>query len=687
MNAELVTARHLARKAVIYIRQSSPHQVLANQESLRLQYALRQRACELGWHEATIEVIDADLGLSGAAAEHRRGFKELIARVTLGEVGIVLSSEVTRLARNCSDWYPLLDLCGYRACLIADRDGVYDPGSLNGRLLLGLKGTMSAVELHLLRGRLTAGLLSKAARGELGLALPAGLERDADGRVTKDPDREVQDRIALVFTTFLEQGSVSRVMKSFKSRQLTVPRRGRFGEVAWRAPTTGMLGGILKNPAYAGAFVYGRTRSCHRHYANGKLVTTRCPRSEWQIVVQGKYPAYLDWDSFERIQAMLRDNYAEYVRNKTRGVPRDGAALLQGIVWCGQCGHKMVVQYKAGNRYVCNHLHATRGEPVCQHLPADPIDAEVVAAFFAAVTPAELEAWAQAHDARRQAEAALDRAGRLQVERLRYQAALAERQFHRIDPDNRLVAAELERRWELALRELRQAEDALARHRAARAKPEALSAEDRARFLTLGPQLPALWRQLDMTRERKKALLRSLIDKVVLRRMAADRISIRIVWRGGEISALEIEVAVYTHRVLARGVEMEARLLALARQGVDDATIAAQLTREGYRSARCDHVSADTVRHVRHQHRVLRDWRRAHPRHVPGWLTMAELARRLRVSRDWLERRIRNGTIAIAHDAASGRLLFPDTDVTLAHFQELKAGLVDHLDYLPSTAQ
>ena len=687
MNAELVTARHLARKAVIYIRQSSPHQVLANQESLRLQYALRQRACELGWHEATIEVIDADLGLSGAAAEHRRGFKELIARVTLGEVGIVLSSEVTRLARNCSDWYPLLDLCGYRACLIADRDGVYDPGSLNGRLLLGLKGTMSEVELHLLRGRLTAGLLSKAARGELGLALPAGLERDADGRVTKDPDREVQDRIALVFTTFLEQGSVSRVMKSFKSRQLTVPRRGRFGEVAWRAPTTGMLGGILKNPAYAGAFVYGRTRSCHRHYANGKLVTTRCPRSEWQIVVQGKYPAYLDWDSFERIQAMLRDNYAEYVRNKTRGVPRDGAALLQGIVWCGQCGHKMVVQYKAGNRYVCNHLHATRGEPVCQHLPADPIDAEVVAAFFAAVTPAELEAWAQAHDARRQAEAALDRAGRLQVERLRYQAALAERQFHRIDPDNRLVAAELERRWELALRELRQAEDALARHRAARAKPEALSAEDRARFLTLGPQLPALWRQPDMTRERKKALLRSLIDKVVLRRMAADRISIRIVWRGGEISGLEIEVAVYTHRVLARGVEMEARLLALARQGADDATIAAQLTREGYRSARCDHVSADTVRHIRHQHRVLRDWRRAHPRHVPGWLTMAELARRLRVSRDWLERRIRNGTIAIARDAASGRLLFSDTDVTLAHFQELKAGLVDHLDYLPSTAQ
>src|SRR6187397_998693 len=207
MSAELVTARHLGRKAVIYVRQSSPHQVLTNQESLRLQYALRQRARELGWQEASIEVIDADLGLSGAAAAHRRGFKELIARVTLGEVGIVLSSEVTRLARNCSDWYPLLDLCGYRQCLIGDRDGVYDPGSANGRLLLGLKGAISEVELHTLRSRLTAGLLSKAERGDSALALPAGLARDAQGTVTKDPDRAVQGCVELVFSSFLEQRS------------------------------------------------------------------------------------------------------------------------------------------------------------------------------------------------------------------------------------------------------------------------------------------------------------------------------------------------------------------------------------------------------------------------------------------------------------------------------------------------
>src|SRR3954454_20988338 len=687
MISELVTARHLSRKAVVYIRQSHPHQVLSNQESLRLQYALCQRACDLGWQEADVEVVDADLGLSGAAADHRRGFKDLIARVTLGEIGIILSYDVTRLARNCSDWYPLLDLCGYRQCLIADRDGVYDPGSANGRLLLGLKGPISEVELHTMRGRLTAGLLSKAERGELALHLPAGLTRDAGGAVVKDPDREVQDRITLVFTSFLEQGSVGKVMRTFTARGLSVPRGNRFGEATWRPATLDRITRILRNPAYAGAFVYGRTRSCHALYPNGRLITTRCPMTEWKIVVKDRYPAYIDWESFERIQAMLCDNYAEYHRKMTRGAPREGAALLQGIVWCGQCGRKMTVQYKGRNGYNCRSLHHEHGAPVCQQLPADPIDTRVVAAFFAAVTPAELEAWRRAHDARCQADEALDRAEAQQVERLRYQAMLAERQFNKVDPDNRLVASELEHRWEVALRELRQAEDLLARHRGARAAPEMPSAEDRESFLALAPRLPALWQHPDMTRERKKLLLRSLIDKVVLRRLAADRISVRIVWRGGEISDLEVEAAVHTHRSLTRGAEMEARLLDLARQGLDDETIAARLTSEGYRSARCTHVPVETVRHIRQHHRVLRNKRQPHPRHIPGWLTMAELARRLQVSRDWIERRIRTGTISIVRNAATHRLLFPDTDDTLVGFTELKAGAVDRIDCTQQTNQ
>ena len=361
MISELVTARHLGRKAVIYVRQSHPHQVLTNQESLRLQYALRQRARDLGWQEADIEVVDADLGLSGAAAEHRRGFKDLIARVTLGEVGIILSYDVTRLARNCSDWYPLLDLCGYRQCLIADRDGVYDPGSANGRLLLGLKGTISEVELHTMRGRLTAGLLSKAERGELALALPAGLTRDAGGRGQGSrPGGAGPDRPGL--HQLPGAGLGGKVMREpSPARELAVPRRDRFGEAVWRPPTLGRDRRHPEEPRLRRRLRLWPDPLLPPAYANGKLCSAALPMAEWKIVVKDKYPAYIDWESFERIQAMLRDNHAEYDRNKTRGVPRDGAALLQGIVWCGQCGHKMAVQYKGSNRYVCNLPAAPAG--------------------------------------------------------------------------------------------------------------------------------------------------------------------------------------------------------------------------------------------------------------------------------------------------------------------------------------
>lgn len=679
MTSDLVKAHHLCRKAAIYIRQSSPHQVLTNQESLRLQYALRQRAVNFGWDEGSVEVIDADLGQSGSSIINRTGFKDVIARVTLGEVGIILSYEVTRLARNCSDWYPLLDLCGYRQCLIADRDGVYDPGSANGRLLLGLKGTISEVELHTMRGRLSAGLLNKAERGELALLLPAGLERTNNNVVMKDPSLEVQGRIAMVFSLFLELGSVGKVVRSFRARGLTLPRRNRFGDIAWRAPTASMLSDVLKNPAYAGAFVYGRTRSRHATYPNGKLMTARCPMTEWKVVVKSRYPAFIDWDEFERIQAMLSDNYAEYRRNQTRGAPRDGAAALQGIVWCGCCGRKMAVQYKDSNRYVCNSAASHGGGSLCQHLPADPIDARVVAAFFAAVGPAELESWTRAREARKQANADLDRAEAQQIERLRYQCLLAERQYNRVDPDNRLIAAELERRWEMALRELRQAEDALAQHRAASAPPEHLTAEEREAFLTTGAQLPELWQRPDMPWAQKKALLRCLIDKVVLQRVVRDRITVRIVWKGGEVTELEVEPKVHTLSALSRGSEMEAQLLKWAREGVADAEIADRLTKDGHRSARCSYVPVTTVRVVRQRHRILRQ---ATPKRIfrpTGWLTVTELADLLQVARCWIDRRIRNGTIAITRDFIDKRFLFPNTEETLAGMQELKAGKSHHI--------
>jgi DNA invertase Pin-like site-specific DNA recombinase len=682
MRSELITDRHLARCAVIYVRQSSPHQVLTNQESLRLQYDLRQRALSLGWRDEDVEVIDADLGLSGAAATHREGFKDLIARVTLGQVGVVLSSEVTRLTRNCSDWYPLLDLCGYRDCLIADRDGVYDPGTANGRLLLGLKGTISEVELHTIRARLTAGLLNKAARGELALILPAGLVREAGGVVVKTPDREVQARFDLIFATFLRVRSASKVLRALNERGLSIPRRGRFGDTIWRSPTVPAILTVLKNPAYAGAFVYGRSGSV-RTALTARAARRKLPREQWRVVVRDKYPAYVSWETFEKIQDMLRDNHAEYSRNKTRGVPREGAALLHGIVYCGACGHKMLVQYKTGTRYICNHLRQQYGVPVCQYVPADPVDAEAVAAFFKALAPAELDVFAQAMAVRRAADEAALKAQAQQVERLRYRAALAERQFDQVDPDNRLVAAELERRWEETLRDLRQAEASLAaaREDAGRVVPFVLGPDLQAAFAEVGRRLPDLWNQPALTTARKKALLRCLIDKVVIHRAARDTVAMRIVWRGGATSEAMVPVTVGSLADLSRSREMEADIIARARAGEPDQAIAAALTAAGHRSPLRNAVLRSTVQAIRLRHRILNKASQSHQRRIPGYLTVSQLAVRLGVGKQWIYDRIHNGTIGIAVDPQTGLYLFPDVPRTLSTFRKLKAGKLERLTF------
>jgi len=671
-SSELVTPRHLRGKALIYIRQSTPQQVLSNQESLRLQYALEQRALGLGWRPDDIEIIDADLGLTAAAASHRPGFQDLVAQVTLGQVGIVLSFDVTRLARNCSDWYPLLDLCGYKGCLIADRDGVYDPASPNGRLLLGLKGQLSEFELHTIRARLTAGLLNKAERGELALQLPVGLVRAADGAVAKDPNREVQDRIALVFATFQRLRSASKVLQFLTGQGLALPRRDRFGDVVWRPPTVAAILAMLKNPAYAGAFVYGRTRSAPRGLASGKSTQQRLPMDQWKIRVNDVYPAYVGWDGFVRIQAMLQDNYAEYDRNKTRGVPRAGAALLHGVVYCGECGHKLLVQYKGGTRYLCNYLRQQYGVPVCQNLPADPIDAWVVAAFFAALSPVELDAYTRAVAAAQETAAQLEHARQQQHERLRYQTALAERQFSRVDPDNRLVAAELEERWETALRALKAAEEAAAQPPVAAALV-ALPDELREAFTDIGRHLPRLWGQGVLTQPQKKALLRCLIDKVVLHRVARDRVQVRIVWHGGATTTREIPVPVGALADLTGAAEMERLILERSTSGMTDEAIAAQLTQEGYRSPQRAVVVPSTVRTIRLRHRLLHQRSQSHPRQVAGALTVAQLARRLDVTPHWLYDRIHNRTIAVAKDPATGLYLFPDTPATLERLSALKA--------------
>jgi DNA invertase Pin-like site-specific DNA recombinase len=678
--SELITPFHLGRQALIYIRQSTPNQVLTNQESRRLQYDLRQRALECGWPAEAIVIIDTDQSRTAQTTQGRHGFQELIARVTLDQVGIIFSYDVTRLSRNCTDWYQVLDLCGFRRCLIGDRDGIYDPATINGRLLLGLKGQISELELHTIKARLTAGLLNKARRGELALTLPVGLTRDALGRVVKRPDREVQDRLDLVFATFLRVRSLAAVVRAFNDQEMFVPRRDSFGDVVWRRPTVSNIGAILKNPAYAGSFVYGRTRT-ERTGPDHTPVQKPLPASEWRIHIRDVYPPYIDWAAYEKIQVMIRDNHSEYDRNKTRGVPRPGKALLHGLVHCGECGHKMVVQYKGGTQYLCNSLRQQTQVPVCQRIPGDPIDDHVVRLFFEALAPAELDVYDRVMASLSEDREQVHRARRQQLERLRYQARLAERQYQKADPDNRLVAAELERRWESALQELKQAEEAWDREQNEQATISQLDPEARRALTEAGRQLPEWWRADRFSREQKKALLRCLIDKVVVHRTAPDSVHCRVVWRGGETTDADVAVTVGSWSRLAAGRVIEESILRLARQGKSDEEIARYLTQQGHHSPRHATVLCSSVKIVRLRHGLYRDRRQSHPRQIPGFLTVPQLTTKLGLERSWIYDRIHNGTIQVALDAERKLYLFPDTPETLARFRRLRAGKLNSLRF------
>jgi DNA invertase Pin-like site-specific DNA recombinase len=679
--SELVSSAHLQRKALIYIRQSTPHQVLSNQESLRLQYALQQRAVDLGWRQEDIEVIDADLGMTGASASHRLGFQGLVARVTLGQVGIILSVDVTRLSRNCSDWYPLLDVCGYRGCLIADRDGIYDPGSANGRLLLGLKGQLSELELHTIKARMTAGLLNKAQRGELALSLPIGLVRNAIGKVHKDPNREVQDRLALIFTTFLRARSASKVLQFLNTHDLCLPRRDRFGDVVWKKPTVAAILQILKNPAYAGAFVYGKTRSVRKDPTSPHTQEVRLPMAEWKIRINDIYPAYITWDTFEQIQQMLVENYAAYDRNKSRGVPRDGAALLHGMVYCGECGHKMVVQYKNGTRYLCNYLRQQYHVPVCQYIHADPVDEKIVEAFFQALSPVELDVYAAAVATQQATAQNVTHAHHQHLERLRYEATLAGRQFNHVDPDNRLVAAELEKRWEGALADLKQAEETEATRIISPPSLLALSSELQTAFRAIGQHLPALWQQGLVSQRHKKALLRALIDKVVVHRFARDQMQARIVWKGGETTTFVIPVPIGTFKDLAGAEDMERLILERSAAGILDEEIAQELTDLGYRSPMGLVVLPSTVKGIRLKQGIFHKRSQSHPRRIKGMLTISQIAPALDIDPHWIYDRIHNGTIQVDKDPTTRLFLFPDSPTTLEQFRQLRSGTFQHLRF------
>jgi DNA invertase Pin-like site-specific DNA recombinase len=678
-NSDLIQPHHRQRRAVVYVRQSSPSQVINHQESTRLQYALRSRAVERGWHERDVVVIDRDLGISGSTAAERPGFQELVALVSLGQVGIVFAYDVTRLARNCTDWYQLLDLCGLRQCLVGDQDGVYDPATPNGRLILGLKGLIAELELHTIRVRLMAGLIGKAERGELPVRLPTGLVRLESGQVVKEPNREVQDRIELILQTLLEKKSLSKVVRHLHERCLKIPRRDQCGDIHWQQPTVCAVRRVATNPAYAGAYVWGRTREV-KSKNTGRKVQTRLPQPQWRVCLRGKYPAYISWDDFEKIQAMLKDNYAEYRRQQTRGLAREGKALLQGIAYCGECGHKLVVKYKQRAYYVCNYFETQAGEPACQQLPANLLDAQVVRWFFEALSVAQIDLSARVLADADRTRAQVLAARRQEVERLCYQANLADRQFHRADPDNRLVTAELERRWEEALRTCREAEERLGEEEA-HAPCLAVPADLLEQLKNLGPHLPELWECKLLKTSQKKSLLRALIDKVVLQRVATDKVRVRVVWRGGQTTAAEVRVSVSSFTRLSDLKELKETALRLAREGQSDEQIAAALTAKGHRAPDGGPIRASSVRKLRFANRVLHFPQKSHAPRKAGYLTLSQLAEKLPAQTSRLYYYIQEGKLAVKKDAALNCYLFPDKLSTVRQVGQLLAGQIARLAF------
>ena len=479
-----VTTSHLSRNAYLYVRQSTLRQVLENTESTHRQYALRERAVALGWSSDRIIVIDTDLGQSGASAADREGFQRLVTEVGMGRAGIVLGLEVSRLARNSTDWHRLLEICALAGTLILDEDGVYDPGHFNDRLLLGLKGTMSEAELHVLRARLRGGILNKARRGELQWRLPVGFAYDTQGRVVLDPDVRVQQSVRLLFDTFERTGSAWATVKAFRQQEIAFPRHmihGRRGaEIVWRPLDHYLVLHVLHNPRYAGAFVFGRHRT--RKLPDGRATYETLPQDQWAVCLKGSHPGYVTWEQFEANQRRLRELRQARAEERANSVPREGNALVQGIVICGRCGQRMTIRYNESRgalspRYICAIETVKQGLPVCQNIPGASIDAAVGALVLEAISPLTLDTALAVHD---ELQARLDQADRLRrqhVERRRYEAEIARRRFLQVDPDNRLVASSLEADWNDKLRDLRGAEEEYERHQ--RLDRAVLSAEQR----------------------------------------------------------------------------------------------------------------------------------------------------------------------------------------------------------------
>jgi len=538
-----VTQDHLARDAYLYIRQSSTHQVIEHAESAKRQLALKQRAIELGWREDQIVVIDSDQGQSGVSADDREGFQKMVAEVGLGHVGIVLGLEASRLARSSADWHRLLEICALRGTLILDEDGVYDPGNFNDRLLLGLKGTMSEAELHVLQTRLRGAILSKAHRGELKTRLPVGLVYDPVGRVVLDPHQEVQAVLRRFFETFERTGSAVATVKEFAREGIRFPcpiRSGAHrGELAWEPLQHRRALQVLHNPRYAGAYCYGRTRE--RRRGSGGPLVKRLPMAEWTVLVQGAHPGYITWEQFEGNQRRLQENCPASGQQGRKSPAREGAALLQGLAICGVCGDRMTVGYhvRAGRvhpTYVCCHRARQYGEPACQRIPGGGLDEAVGKLLVEMVTPFAVEqALAVQQDVLRQIEEAR-RLRELQVRQARYEAEVAQRRYLQVDPSNRLVAGTLEAEWNEKLRALADAQAEYERHCAT--DQRVLNERVQEEIEALASSFRRVWEDARTVPRERKRLARLIIEDVTL--MGGETITAHVRCKGGTTHTLVV---------------------------------------------------------------------------------------------------------------------------------------------------
>lgn len=650
--AEKILPWHRDRLAIVYVRQSTAQQVSEHQESTRLQYGLVDHARALGWAADRVVVIDEDLGRSGARSADRVGFQRLVSEVSLDHVGLILGLEMSRLARSNTDWYQLLELCALFRTLIADLDGIYDPAQYNDRLLLGLKGTLSEAELHVLKQRMYQGRLSKARRGELRFALPIGYVWGPDGTIQFDPDEQVQAVVRLVFQKFSELGTLHGVLRYLATHQIQFGVRVREGpnkgDLVWRRPNRMTLQNLLKHPLYAGVYVYGRRQEDpRRHQPNrprsGRVVMDP---AEWLACVPGRAPAYIPWEQYEANRAQLEANRA---RTTSRGAVRPGPALLAGVVVCGRCGTRLLVRYDstpARAVYVCQRPATDYGAPQCQQLAAAPLDAFVAEQVLAALAPAAVELSLAAAEHIEAERADLVRLWEQRRERAAYEADRARRQYNAVEPEHRLVARTLERQWEEQLAAQERLEEAYRRFR--RDQPPALSVAERAAIRQLAADIPALWTAPSTTVAERKEIVRQVIERVVVDAVGtSERVRVTIHWTGGaQTDGIILRPIRHSHDLSQYDAICE-RVRTLTTAGLPAREIAAELNAAGYRPARGGTFGVQAIRTVRQRLGLTG----AHPRPqsrtglAPDEWWCGDLARRLAIPKPTLAHWIHCGWV------------------------------------------